>query len=1195
MLILNIQEKHVGIVIFMAYVEYMRNIMLIIDQEQRQQALDATQSFIVQAPAGSGKTELLTQRYLTLLTKVRIPEEIIAITFTRKAANEMHNRIIDALNAIANQQAIITNGFQIEAKHIQKQAAERINEYMSSESIIQQNLNSKNEGYIHNLTETTTALVKQVLIQNQKLGWELLDNPSRLRIMTIDSLCASIIKQKPILAKLGTEPNISADPQNLYKLAVEATLAHLEEDLPWTSAIENLLLHLDNNYQMVSALLIDMLERRDQWLPHITKHQKSATLKDYLQQSLSNLITDQLENLRASIPLGVIDDLLACVTFAAQNLRLNNIDIPLAQCWQLAQLPNTTLEGKEQWQAIANLFLTKDKKWRRSLNRSLGFPSASDKGLSIEEKMLYQSMKQKMTHIFNTVQQTESMQQHLIDCLNLPANFYTEQQWTLIQALIDLLPVLAAQLLVIFQEQGMVDFIEVSNSAINAFAESDQPSELALELDYKIQHILIDEFQDTSATQYRLLENLTAQWQQHDGKTLFIVGDPMQSIYRFREAEVGLFLRAKTEGVGQIKLVPLTLQVNFRSQSSLVNWFNNTMVNIFPAYEDFSSGAVSYSSAIAYHQTDDLDSVQWHLFNEQQEYQEAQRILEIIKQTKIENPPAKIAILVKARHHLIDIINHLRRHNIAYRAIEIDGLSQRVVIQDLYMLTRGLLHLADRIAWFALLRAPWCGLTLHDLLAIANDDQQQTVWQNLLQYQNNVLISDEGKLRIEKIIPILHNALLHRNRKKLSVWIYSIWLSLGGPACVNSQTELEDAKVYLQLLDDLEVGGTIDNYLLLDNKIQSLFATPDTEADDSLQIMTIHKAKGLEFDIVILPGLARRSPPEKNRLLMWLQRPRPHTDESDLILAPIKSSVEDDPIYYFLNQHEKKRSAFENGRLLYVALTRAKHQLHLLGSIKFVNDEVQKPVTGSFLSLLWQWIPSHLLIDSQDLSTQPQLSLKQTKPLRRLPLQWCLPQQYQHIDDTSLTNTQTQIENIFAEDYQNEFARILGIVIHRTLQQIAIQGFHYWSAEKIQKQIPFWQSSLLALGLQFEQLNDALQLIQLAINNSLQDERGRWILSNDHEDAVVEYPLTTMRDDDLYRIIVDRSFVDRSYRWIIDYKTSHPQQDPLDDFLLHQKKIYLDKLQLYAQAIKIMDDKPIKIGLYFPLVPAWIEWDYQLG
>ncbi len=116
------------------------------DQDARQQAINPTQSFIVQAPAGSGKTELLIQRYLSLLGNLnKAPEEIVAITFTRKAAHEMQQRLYQAL--VLAQQPEPTSPHKL----------------------------------------LTWQLARQALLHSKQKGWDLLNNPQRLRVQTIDS------------------------------------------------------------------------------------------------------------------------------------------------------------------------------------------------------------------------------------------------------------------------------------------------------------------------------------------------------------------------------------------------------------------------------------------------------------------------------------------------------------------------------------------------------------------------------------------------------------------------------------------------------------------------------------------------------------------------------------------------------------------------------------------------------------------------------------------------------------------------------------------------------------------------------------------------------------------------------------------------------------------------------------------------
>ena len=127
----------------------------------------------------------------------------------------------------------------------------------------------------------------------------------------------------------------------------------------------------------------------------------------------------------------------------------------------------------------------------------------------------------------------------------LPPARYTDDAWAIVEGLLAVLPQAAAQLLRTFRETGTVDFTQGTIGALAALGDDDAPTELLLRLDFQLRHLLIDEFQDTSFTQIELIRRLTAGWQPDDGRTLFAVGDPMQSIYRFRGAEVRLFVEAQ--------------------------------------------------------------------------------------------------------------------------------------------------------------------------------------------------------------------------------------------------------------------------------------------------------------------------------------------------------------------------------------------------------------------------------------------------------------------------------------------------------------------------------------------------------------------------------------------------------------------------------------------------------------------------
>ncbi|MGH8402686.1 MAG: UvrD-helicase domain-containing protein, partial [Gammaproteobacteria bacterium] len=527
--------------------------------------------------------------------------------------------------------------------------------------------------------------------------------------------------------------------------------------------------------------------------------------------------------------------------------------------------------------------------------------------------------------------------------------------WQMLEALLTLLPLTVAQLQLAFAERSQVDYAEVAVRALAALGTAERPTDLALALDYRIRHLLVDEFQDTSINQFTLLERLTAGWENGDGRTLFLVGDPMQSIYRFREAQVGLFLRAQQHGIGTLRLTPLTLSVNFRSQQGVVDWVNAAFSGLFPSQADASSGAVPYSPSSAQHAVLAGTAVQVHPFYSRNLEPEAEQILTLIREAQTEK--LQTAILVRSRKHLGALVPRLRRAGIRFRAMELESLGERPVVRDLMALTCALTHPADRTAWLAVLRAPWCGLELNDLFVLAGDDLRTPVPSLLADDARWARLSAAGKVRLARVRGILRAACTERGRGTLREQVERLWLQLAGPCTLATLEDLEDAEAFLDLLEEFDAGGALTSVETLSKALTELFARPDPQADDGLQLMTIHKAKGLEFDVVIVPGLGFSTGRTQRPLLMYLERTRTVAGP-DLLLAPLNARGTDhDPLYELVLALRKDQEAFEQLRLLYVAATRAKQRLHLLGHTTFKEQDgkkiVQPPRKYSLLAALW--------------------------------------------------------------------------------------------------------------------------------------------------------------------------------------------------------------------------------------------------
>ncbi|MGK0442430.1 MAG: ATP-dependent exoDNAse (exonuclease V) beta subunit, partial [Pseudohongiellaceae bacterium] len=858
-----------------------------IDHQQRIDALNPLRSICVTAPAGSGKTELLSQRVLTLLARVKQPEEILAITFTRKAAAEMHQRIMSAL------------------------------EYASQFGEPEE---------VHK--KLTWKLATDVLRHDAECGWQLLYNSSRLKIQTIDSLCASLTKQMPILANFGAQPAITDNASPYYKLAVAQLLEQLETDTPLADDLELLLKHVDNDWQKIEQLLMQLLQRRDQWIYHIYLHQHTEP-RLLLETSLHVVIKEHLKKLQ-HVLMPFTAEFVPLLDYAGHNLVLAHSDARVAYLAGINALPTLDIESLSQWRAFADFFLTAKGEFRKTVTKKNGFPTETEDG----DKVIAKAKKSAFFDSVTLLQDNPDILVLLHELQYLPAAHYSDDQWQLLKALTHILPRAVAELTVQFQQSGMVDHSHISMAALQALGDELNPTDVMLKLDYQLKHILIDEFQDTASTQYELLKRLVEGWQEFNSNnhenpnTLFIVGDGMQSIYGFRQANVGLFLEARKQGVNGLTLDDVPLQVNFRSSSTVVDWINHSFEQAFPPKENIARGAVKYGLSVPFNSSGDKSEVKsFGLLGDDCKQREADKVVDLVKDNLANRPGKSIAILVRTRNHLNEILPSLSAQNIQWQAIDIDSLSTNGTIIDLLSLTKALLNKADRVAWAALLRTPMMGLNNSDLLALLGGDQQSV---NLLTSLKNddVLstLSRHGFSRVTHFNHVMCSAYQQSAKKPLRSWVKGVWLALGGPACVQSSSEYSNVEDYFSLLESQQLGNSL-SITLFEEAVARLYAAP-VVSDSPLQVMTIHKSKGLEFDTVILPGLSRRPRSDSKELLMW----REYLGEegrNHLLISPLSAASTDDSIYNHLRHESSQSKQLENTRLLYVAATRAINCLYL--------------------------------------------------------------------------------------------------------------------------------------------------------------------------------------------------------------------------------------------------------------------------
>jgi ATP-dependent helicase/nuclease subunit A len=1115
-----------------------QEVALEIDRRARQEALDVNRSMLLQAPAGSGKTTVLTARFLALLAAVDAPEEILAITFTRKAAAEMRHRILAALQAASAGQAV---------------------------------------------AGIAPAVLQAAQARDAACGWNLLRNPSRLRIETIDALNHWLATQLPIASRSGPSLEIASAPAPLYRRAARACLQLAAEDGDAAAAAELLFDRLDNSWRRLEQLLADMLERRSHWLPRLLQARGSG-LAQRVQDSLESALRAELAAAIATLPGELLREGEALLTHAQRVRAVAAVasgGAPAARA--PAVLLNAEPRSLAHWRALCELALT-EHGWRRRFTIREGF-ERDDK-----------AMKMRVGAWIDALERLPAAQALCRAVRALPDPTIDATDHQALEALAILLVRAAAELQLVFAAGARVDYSYVAAAAREALSEQGLPSDFALRAGGALRHILVDEFQDTSYEQFALLRALTAGWERGDGRTLFVVGDPMQSIYRFREAEVGLFLQAREHGVGEIRFQALQLRRNFRSSAALIAWVNAHFSRLFPADDDARRAAIRYLASVpAAAATPETDAVTLHRLHDGEPAAEAERVVEIVRAARARNPATSIAVLVASREHAALSVVQLRAAGFAMRGVDLERLRDRAVIRDLAALTRALLHPGDRTAWLALLRAPWCALTLAELdaLAAASGGDMFELLRAVASPDSGSALAPQLRVRLSRLYAALAPAILGVERG-LPLWrrVEHCWLRLAAPAIHRAEVDRLDAHRYIDALalhDDPQrlVGEALGE---LTERLYS-GAPPQPGAID---IMTVHAAKGLEWDLVILPGLGRSTAVDTDPLLHWIELPGVGAD-TELLLAPIRATVQEPrgSLAAYIKRLQRDRARLERVRLLYVAATRARSALHLLAALPLPADpdRLPTPRAGSLLNILWPAIGEQFLALAPAARAAAPAAHATHPSLWRLPETWSLPQPPAPPAVQRMALASPTPEEAPEYRWVGSTARAVGTIVHAELHRLATASQPAISATQ-PAALPDYGAWLAELGVAEDEQQRASSQVQEAIARTLADARGRWLLSNSHAQAYSEWRLTGVHQGRVVNVVIDRMLVDEhGQRWVVDFKTSVHQGGAQRDFIDSEAARYRPQLLRYAALARQLGGEPVRLALYFPLLGVFRELD----
>lgn len=859
-----------------------------LDQPQRQQAVNPAQSVHVEAPAGSGKTTVLLQRYLTILAQGTRPEEILALTFTRKAAGELRTRIqAEFLKKSESPESASNSPLHLELQELVRAA------------------------WLHHTSQAGEPFLQ------------------RLQIATFHGFCAQILRLLPYAAGLPPDFTVMEEHEATRRQAevveeLRRRLAALPPTHPDRQALVRRLLRLNNSWSRLAEELQNLLARRDILTDFIALAKASRDQEAYAQ-----VLLDQLQEM-------ILPDLRAL----AQDFRQAQIG---RQWPELAhrlkagggriaeflpdEVPGTTLLDLPAWVHLARAILT----GKGACYRSFGKP-----------KFPQGFGSHRLCHLLKEIPLA------LVEKLNIfrelpPLLIHADEA----EAVRDLM-ILLDRLLAIYEAlclaRRAVDFTGLEEKALALLRQPGLLPQVWSHLAGHYRHLLVDECQDTSLQQIEILCNLLRGWQENNGSSLMVVGDPKQSIYGWRQARVELFVRTRQEHKLPCPEAPvleiLTLETNFRSTASLIAWVNEVFGQTVMARR--ATGGVAFHAAVprpdAAAGSPPRLAVQVDVDPKRGRRREADRLAaDLLRLQDSLQAGERVGVLLFTRTHLQVYLEAWRRVGLNLKIKEGLPLLASRAVQQAHNAITAFIRPHDNVAWAGLLQGVAGDDPLACLAAVAQVPGD--LWSEKIQAFAE---GADASPALRQWYASLAAAIQKVGRKPLHDILWD-WLAEMAAWDQTARWEgaqgVANVKTYLELLAAAAAATPAETLSRLQDLLAQTHQPPDPRAQDAaIEVSTVHGAKGLEYDHVFVPFLDWQPLQKGHNKVPFLLEEIPGAGTAIMALDRPYQQEQSSVLYQILKRRSQANILGEARRLFYVAVTRAKKHLYLSGVVKITAN-----------------------------------------------------------------------------------------------------------------------------------------------------------------------------------------------------------------------------------------------------------------